>query len=164
MDTNNHAYPSLVGEEEDDTTHERTRSLLKTEMAKARPDFDSVSGLLKRTFVKRRQWILDTTPNVSDIIEEYPCLKKVCYVSCSVFMSCIQNMCMYLCIATQIGYEFGLVCTREGILDDFKRSWKESVFKVLTYTLSHSYRSKEMKQALRGIEDDDIDEIKKGTY
>ena len=55
------------------------------------------------------------------------------------------------------------MCTREGILEDFKQSWKESVFKVLTYALSHSYRSKELKQALRGIGEDDVDEIRKGT-
>lgn len=79
---NNHSYPSLVGEPEDETAHARNCSLLKTELGKARPDRESVFNLMERTFIRRRQWILSNLPNVSSVIEEYPFLKKISYVMC----------------------------------------------------------------------------------
>ena len=78
---NNHSYPSLVGEPEEETAHARNCSLLKTELRKARPDRESIFNLMERTFI-RRQWILSNLLNMSSVIEEYPFLKKISYVMC----------------------------------------------------------------------------------
>ena len=65
----------------------------------------------------------------------------------------------------QIGYEFGLVCDRNTILEDFNKAWKEYAFKVLAYSLSHTSPTKDLKNALRGLSDDnDIDDLKEGEY
>ena len=48
---NNHSYPSLVGEPEEETAHARNCSLLKTELRKARPDRESIFNLMERTFI-----------------------------------------------------------------------------------------------------------------
>lgn len=48
-----HAYPSLEGEVEDDTTHSRNMSLLTEELEKSRPSLEKVKNLMKRTFITR---------------------------------------------------------------------------------------------------------------
>ena len=65
----------------------------------------------------------------------------------------------------QVGYEFGLVCDRNTILEDFNKAWKEYTFKVLAYALSHTSPTKDLKNALRDVSDDnDIDDLKVGEY
>lgn len=76
-----HAYPSLEGEVEDETTHKRNVALLQDEMTKTKPVTGNVKSLMTRTFLNRREWILNSAIPVSEIVTEYPCLKKVSYVS-----------------------------------------------------------------------------------
>lgn len=80
-DPEKHAYPSLPFDTEDSTATEHNLSLLKQELLKPKPHFDSVISLMERTFTSRRQWILGGSECVGDIIKEYPCLSKSVYVS-----------------------------------------------------------------------------------
>ena len=75
-----HAYPSLEGEVEDETTHKRNVSLLKDELAKVKPVTGNVKNLMTRAFLNRREWILNSTSPVSEIAMEYPCFRKISYV------------------------------------------------------------------------------------
>lgn len=76
-----HSYPSLSGEPEDDTTHSRNLTLLQEEMDKLKPSNKNVKNLMTRTFLNRREWILNSEVAISKIIEVYPCLEHVTYVS-----------------------------------------------------------------------------------
>ena len=76
-----HSYPSLSGEPEDDTTHSRNLALLQEEMDKLKPSNKNVKNLMTRTFLNWREWILNSEAAISQIIEVYPCLELVIYVS-----------------------------------------------------------------------------------
>ena len=76
-----HSYPSLSGEPEDETTHSRNLALLREEMDKLKPSNKNVKNLMTRTFLNRRERILNSEIAVSQIIEDYPCLDRVTYVS-----------------------------------------------------------------------------------
>ena len=56
----------------------------------------------------------------------------------------------------QISHEFGLVSDRTKIMEDFNKAWKENVFKALAYAFSHSSTTKNLKNALRGLTDNDM--------
>ena len=64
----------------------------------------------------------------------------------------------------QISHEFGLVCDRMKIMEDFNKAWKKNVFKALAYAFSHSSPTKDLKNALQGLTDDDMDDLKVGEY
>lgn len=81
FDPEKHGYPPLCQDVEDETSLKRNISLLQQELAKAKPNFDSVASLMSRTFQNRRQWILDNTENVVEIVKIYPFLSKSAYVS-----------------------------------------------------------------------------------
>ena len=80
IDPEKHAYPPLSLDAEDKTSLDRNITLLQQELAKARPHFESVASLMERTFISRRQWILDNAESVGTIIEKYPFLAKSLYV------------------------------------------------------------------------------------
>lgn len=80
-DPEKHAYPSLPFDTEDSTATEHNLSLLKQELLKPKPHFDSVISLMERTFTSRRQWILGGSECFRYIIKEYSCLSKSVYVS-----------------------------------------------------------------------------------
>ena len=90
IDPEKHSYPSLLFEDSDEVAFERNVSLMKQEMAKSKPQFGSVTSLMQRTFLRRRQWILDDTQKVEDICLMYPCLSKSIYVS-QVRLLCIAT-------------------------------------------------------------------------
>lgn len=48
-----HAYPSLKGEVEDETTHKRNVALLQSEVAKVKPMNANVKKLMTCTFLSR---------------------------------------------------------------------------------------------------------------
>ena len=81
MDKSNHEYPSTGVEVEDDTTHKRNYDALKQEATKPNPKADILMDMMKRTFGRRRLWILESERLVLKICEEYPPLKKSPYVS-----------------------------------------------------------------------------------
>ena len=76
-----HSYLSLSGELEDETTHARNMKLLQDEMAKLKPSCINIKNLMTRTFLNRRNWILNSEVAISEITETYPCLKHLSYVS-----------------------------------------------------------------------------------
>lgn len=79
-DPEKHVYPSLEGEVEDDTTHRRNMSLLTEELEKSKPLLEKVKNLMKRTFMTRREKILNSSKSVREMVMEYPFVKKVPYV------------------------------------------------------------------------------------
>ena len=81
LDNSKHDYPSMAIEIEDDTTHKRNYDVLKQEVAKTNPKTDILMDMMKRTFGRRRLWILESEHPVLKICEEYPPLKKAPYVS-----------------------------------------------------------------------------------
>ena len=81
VDKSNHEYPSTLVEIEDDTTHKRNYDALILEGVKPSPKADVLMDLMKRTFGRRRLWILESEQLVLKICEEYPPLKKSSYVS-----------------------------------------------------------------------------------
>lgn len=94
----NHLYAALVGEPEDEVTHGRNMDLLNSEWLKYKDKKATDSGvkdLMSRTFLHRREWILHSEHPVSEIIEEYPCLSRVSFVSLSSrfqILSCVACM------------------------------------------------------------------------
>ena len=80
-DPQKHSYPSLSGEPEDDTTHFRNLTLLQEEMDKLKPSNKNLNNLMTRIFLNWREWILNSEVTISQIIEVYPCLERVTYVS-----------------------------------------------------------------------------------
>lgn len=81
IDKSNHEYPSTLIEIEDDTAHKRNYDALMLEAAKPNPKADVLMDLMKRTFGRRRLWILESERLVLKICEEYPPLKKSSYVN-----------------------------------------------------------------------------------
>ena len=84
VDSNKHAYPSMCANFDDETSHERFKQQLSKESEKAKPSKDHLIELMKRTFGRRRSWILDEAASVKEICREYGLLKKGSFVSHSV--------------------------------------------------------------------------------
>ena len=61
--------------------YEEDLLLLQSEIAKAHPKRKVIRKLMKTTFMGRRKWILSDRPVVSEILDCFPQLKKVKYVS-----------------------------------------------------------------------------------
>ena len=80
-DNSRHPYPSLSIACDDDVSHERHMKLLKQEIEKSKPSMEVARELMQRTFLRRRQWILDEEHLVTDICAEYPFLQKQSIVS-----------------------------------------------------------------------------------
>lgn len=64
-----------VTEDEEDA-YEQKISELHEEVEKDKPSKKKVSSLMKDTFTKRRQWITQDLPEVKEILEKFPPLKK----------------------------------------------------------------------------------------
>ena len=80
---NIHPYPSIESGNDlvDDAAHQRNCKILKQEVMKPKPRQDVLKNLMQQTFYKRRQWILEVVTPVNEICEQFPLLKKSCYVS-----------------------------------------------------------------------------------
>lgn len=79
-----HYYPLEIPETADDEeSNERNQHLLKDELAKAKPNSETLRELMSRTYPMRRRYIMDTVepPTVVEILSDYPLLKKGTYVS-----------------------------------------------------------------------------------
>ena len=72
-------------ENEDEVSIQRNITLLHQEFSKPKPRVDTVVSLMRRTFIPRRQWILDNVESVAKIVEKYPFLAKATYVSVYMF-------------------------------------------------------------------------------
>lgn len=82
VEEDKHLYPSVLTDMDDEIAHERNRKLLKEEIAKPKLRFDIAQELMRRTFGKRRRWILDgENLKTTMIVEEYPLLPKPLFVS-----------------------------------------------------------------------------------
>lgn len=81
IDKSHHDYPSSVVEIEDDTSHQRNLDALMQEVSKSNPRSNVMKDLMKRTYGRRRQWILEEERLVSEICADYPPLRKAPYVS-----------------------------------------------------------------------------------
>ena len=82
VEEDKHLYPSVLTDMDDEIAHERNRKLLKEEIAKPKLRFDIAQELMRRTFGKRRRWILDgENLKTTMIVEEYPLLRKPLFVS-----------------------------------------------------------------------------------
>ena len=55
--------------------------LLEEELQKKRPLSTNVNDLMSRTFLNRREWIINSEIPVEDIVEKYPSLTKNSCVS-----------------------------------------------------------------------------------
>ena len=71
---------------EDEVSIQRNVALLQQELTKPRPHLDTVASLMQRTFLPRRQWILDNLESVAKIVEKYPFLSKAVYVRIYMYM------------------------------------------------------------------------------
>lgn len=80
IDPEKHLYPPMMFDNEDDVSVERNISLLRQEVSKPKPNVDTITSLMGRTFTERRQWILDNVESVQEIVEKYPFLSKSTYV------------------------------------------------------------------------------------
>ena len=149
-DPEKHAYPSLPFDAEDDTATQRNFSLLKQELSKSKPHFDSVTSLMQRTFASRRQWILDSVESVGQITKEYPCLSKSVYVSqvqLYISITCVYVNKVFLFM--QVSYEFDLIMKVEKLENAFLECWKCCSDGIVDYAQATKTKSKELKHALR---------------
>lgn len=80
-ETAKHSYPHLRGEPEDETTHGRNIKLLQEEIDSRKPNCANMKSLMSRTFLHRREWILNSEIAISEVLEKYPCLCKISHVS-----------------------------------------------------------------------------------
>lgn len=78
---NKHLYPSVDAEFDDDTSHDRNKLQLGKELDRAKPPKDRLVELMKRTYGRRRGWILEGAVSVKEIIREYILLKRSAFVS-----------------------------------------------------------------------------------
>ena len=69
-----HLVSEVTREEED--TYEQKISELHEEVGKSKPRKGKISSLMKETFEKRRQWIIQDMPSVEEVLEKFPALKK----------------------------------------------------------------------------------------
>ena len=69
-----------VTDEEEDT-YEQKISELHEEVGKSKPSKGKVSSLMKETFTKRRQWIIQDLPSVEEVLQKFPPLKRARAVS-----------------------------------------------------------------------------------
>ena len=79
-----HYYPLEIPETANDgESNERNKSLLKDELTKAKPNSETLKELMARTYPMRRRYIMDVAepPTVTEILSDYPLLKKSTYVS-----------------------------------------------------------------------------------
>ena len=68
--SSSHPYPSLSIACDDNVSYERLMKLLKLEIEKSNPSMEIATELMQRTFLRRRQWILDEEHIVKDICAE----------------------------------------------------------------------------------------------
>ena len=61
--------------------HKHNVAQLQDELAKTKPVTGNVKNLMTCISLNWWEWILNFTLPVSEIVTEYPCLKKVSYVS-----------------------------------------------------------------------------------
>ena len=66
---------SEVTREEEDM-YEQKISELHEEVGKSKPRKGKISSLMRETFKKRRQWIVQDMPSVEEVLEKFPALKK----------------------------------------------------------------------------------------
>ena len=82
-----HAYPCIPHDADDDASFGKHLDMLASELAKpaSRQKPSHLQELMRRTFPKRRQWILEDKDEcegpVLQIVTKYPLLKKATYVS-----------------------------------------------------------------------------------
>ena len=76
-----HVYPSLEGEVGDDSTYDDNMTVLIEELEKFTPSNVKVKEYMKCTYINRREKILNSTVPVSEMVSDYPFVKKVSYVS-----------------------------------------------------------------------------------
>jgi hypothetical protein len=146
VDKSNHEYPSTLVEIEDDTTHKRNYDALILEGAKPSPKVDVLMDLMKRTFGRRRLWILESERLVLRICEDYPPLKKSSYVS--LFKFTIKNdHCMY----AQIMQEFEMIMSRNGLFEVFESSWPKWETAVLGYATGTKNKTQGLCSALKDL-------------
>ena len=81
-------YPALDGEPEDEATYTRNMKLLDEECGKCKLSSTNIKDLMSRTFLNRREWILNSDLPVSEIIEKYPGMTKISYVSVFILQAC----------------------------------------------------------------------------
>lgn len=87
-DNTQHYYPIPIPEAaEDDESHFRNFSRLKDEAGKSKPSVEVLKELMMRTYPRRRKWIIQDSPcpSVTEIVSDYPLLKKSTYVSIFLF-------------------------------------------------------------------------------
>ena len=81
--TSKHAYPCIPQDADDDSSFGKHLDMLTSELAKPtnRQKSSHLQELMRRTFSKRRQWILEDKDEsdgpVHQIITKYPLLKKL---------------------------------------------------------------------------------------
>ena len=92
-----HPYSSFNTEIEDDTSHERNLTLLKKEAAQVKAMLDVLKDLMRRTYGRRRKWILDGYDSVQHVCSEYLPLKKAPIVS-ALLMYIMSHSCIPACI------------------------------------------------------------------
>ena len=69
-----HSVSEVTREEED--MYEQKISELYEEVGKSKPRKGKISSLMRETFKKRRQWIVQDMPSVEEVLEKFPALKK----------------------------------------------------------------------------------------
>lgn len=92
---NKHAYPCIPDNADDEASFGKHLDMLTSELAKPahRQNSSHLQELMRRTFSKRREWILEDKDEgdgpVKQIITKYPLLAKAVYVS--VYSLATQN-------------------------------------------------------------------------
>ena len=71
FDPEKHSYPPLSLDDEDEVSLKRNMVLLEQELSKPKPHSSTVTSLMGRTFLSRRQWILDHVEKVEEIVKKY---------------------------------------------------------------------------------------------
>ena len=83
LDKNNkHAYPSIPPAADDDVSNQHNLDLLNEEIRKSKPRPEILKDLMYQTFSRRRKAVLEGSfQSASDVIVDYPLLKKSSFVS-----------------------------------------------------------------------------------
>ena len=118
-------------------------------IGKDTPDEEIITVLMDKTFCGRHKWIVQDLPPVCQILDVFPRLKKLSYVS--------YNGMVILLLTSQLKYEFlNIIKTDENIevaspdniFKEARKNWKLLQLKIRSYAKMEAQTSLSLKSAL----------------
>ena len=89
----------------------------------------TLKSLMSRTFLYRREWILNSEHPVSEIISEYPCLSRMSFVS----YIRLDVKFGHVYILAKVAHEMDMICDSKDTIKAFEDNWRKYARIILLY-------------------------------